>query len=58
MVWDAPSATHLLVSDPEDSWFLVPADAATVTPTQTLDLTRRFGSAEVDLADATPRCPA
>ncbi len=43
VVWDAPSATHLLVSDPEDGWFLVPVDAATVTPTQTLDLSRRFG---------------
>ena len=32
VVWDAPSATHLLAGDAEDRWFLVPAEAATVTP--------------------------
>jgi len=50
VVWDAPSATHLLVSDLDDRWLLVPADAATLTPAPTLDLTRRFGAAEVDLS--------
>ena len=54
VVWDAPSATHLLVGDAEDRWFLVPAEAATVTPAQTVDLSRRFGAAEVDLAAGIP----
>ncbi len=51
-VWDAPSATHLLLPDEQDRWWLVPAGAATLTPGQGLDLTRRFGSAVVDLSDA------
>ena len=50
VVWDAPSATHLLVSDPEDGWFVIPADAATVAPAQAFDLSRRFGSAQLDLS--------
>jgi 3-oxochol-4-en-24-oyl-CoA dehydrogenase len=50
VVWDAPSATHLLVGDADDRWHLVPAEAATLTPTQTVDLSRRFGSARVDLS--------
>jgi 3-oxochol-4-en-24-oyl-CoA dehydrogenase len=54
VVWDAPSATHLLVGDAEDRWFLVPAEAATVTPTQAIDLSRRYGSAEVDPSTGTP----
>ncbi len=54
VVWDAPSATHLLVSDAEDQWFVAPVDAAKITPTQVLDLSRRFGSAEVDFEHATP----
>jgi alkylation response protein AidB-like acyl-CoA dehydrogenase len=49
VVWDAPSATHLLVSDDDDRWFVVPVAAATLSPTQALDLSRRFGSAQVDL---------
>jgi 3-oxochol-4-en-24-oyl-CoA dehydrogenase len=53
-VWDAPSATHLLLGDAEDRWFLTPAEAATVMPTQTLDLSRRFGSAAVDVSAGTP----
>jgi alkylation response protein AidB-like acyl-CoA dehydrogenase len=54
VVWDAPSATHLLVGDADDHWFLVPAEAATVTPTVAIDLSRRFGSAEVDVSAGTP----
>ena len=50
VVWDAPSATHLLVGDADDTWHLVPVAAASVTPVQTVDLSRRFGSAEVDIA--------
>ncbi|HET9423528.1 MAG TPA: acyl-CoA dehydrogenase family protein [Nocardioides sp.] len=54
VVWDAPSATHLLVGDADDRWFLVPVEAATVTPAQAIDLSRRFGAAEVDLSAGTP----
>ena len=32
VVWDAPAATHLLVADAEDGWFLVPPDGVDVTP--------------------------
>jgi len=52
VVWDAPSATHLLVPDERDAWFVVPVGATTVTPARTVDLTRRFGSATVDLSAA------
>ncbi len=48
--WDAPSATHLLLSNDADEWFVAPADAATITPMTGLDLSRRFGSVGVDLA--------
>jgi alkylation response protein AidB-like acyl-CoA dehydrogenase len=50
VVWDAPSATHLLVSDAEDSWFLAPIDAATVKPAEAVDLSRRYGAAHLDLS--------
>ncbi len=49
-VWDAPSATHLLVSNEADEWFVVPADAAAVAPSVGIDLSRRFGSAEFEPA--------
>ena len=52
VVWDAPSATHLLFPDARDEWVVVPAGAAAITPAQTVDLTRRFGSARVDLSAA------
>ncbi|WP_341924103.1 acyl-CoA dehydrogenase [Nocardioides psychrotolerans] len=50
VVWDAPGADHLLVSDTDDQWYVVPAAAADVTASLGLDLTRRHGSARVDLA--------
>ncbi|GEP37358.1 acyl-CoA dehydrogenase [Nocardioides psychrotolerans] len=49
VVWDAPGATHLLLSDADDQWYVVPATAADVTGLLGLDLTRRYGSARVDL---------
>jgi hypothetical protein len=52
VVWDAPSATHLLVPDARDEWVVVPARATTVTPAQSVDLSRRFGSATVDFSAA------
>jgi 3-oxochol-4-en-24-oyl-CoA dehydrogenase len=56
VVWDAPSATHLLVPDERDEWVVVPVEAVAVTAAQTLDLTRRYGSVTADLsvADAMP----
>ena len=42
VVWDAPSATHLLLAD-EDRWYVVPRAAAEVELATGLDLTRRFG---------------
>ncbi len=53
-VWDTPSATHLLLPDDRDDWWLVAVSAATLTPGLGLDLTRRFGSVEVDLTGARP----
>ncbi len=49
VVGDAPGATHLLVSDAGDEWYVVPGAAADVTPSLGVDLTRRSGSATVDL---------
>ena len=49
-VWDVPSATHYLLPNADDDWFLVPADAVTGSPAVGLDLSRRFGSATADLA--------
>ncbi len=51
-LWDAPSATHLLVPNDVDEWFVVPAEAATIAPVVGVDLSRRFGSVEVDLSAA------
>ena len=64
VVWDVPGATHLLLGGREPSgaeaWFVVPADRVVCSterpdsPAGTrlvgLDLTRRFGSATVDIA--------
>lgn len=47
VVWDAPGADHLLVSDADGAWSVVPAAGVTVTPTLGLDLSRRFGSVTV-----------
>ena len=50
-VWDAPGATHFLVPGSQDDWHVVPAEAATASPSSVigLDLSRRFGRVEVDL---------
>ena len=54
VVWDAPSATHLLLAD-EDRWYVVPRAAAEVELATGLDLTRRFGRlVQVDRGDAAP----
>jgi len=54
VVWDAPSATHVLLAE-DESWYVVPRDAVTLTSTLGPDLTRRFGSmSDVSLADAVP----
>lgn len=49
-VWDVPSATHYLLPNADDDWFVVPAGGVTTTPALGLDLSRRFGSVQVDLA--------
>lgn len=56
VVWDAPSATHLLLPLGDGgAWGVLPAGAASVQPAAGLDLTRRLGSlARADLATAEP----
>ncbi len=49
VVWDAPGSDHLLVSDAEDQWWVVPAGAATCSGALGLDLTRRSAEVQVDL---------
>ncbi|WP_148613007.1 acyl-CoA dehydrogenase [Nocardioides rubriscoriae] len=53
VVLDLPGATHVLLPDADDAWWVVPASALSATTSPGLDLTRRFSSATVDLADAT-----
>ena len=50
-VWDTPVATHFLVPDLEDQWYLVPAEVASAAPSSAtgIDLSRRYGRVEVDL---------
>lgn len=45
-VSDVPSATHFLVPNDADEWFVVPATDSTSRSGLGLDLTRRFGSVE------------
>jgi len=47
VVWDLPSATHVLLADDSGSWRLYPRDAVEVTSSTGLDLSRRFGTARV-----------
>ena len=55
VAWDAPSATHVLLADDDDRWYVVPRDAVTLTASLGPDLTRRFGTvAGVSLAGAAP----
>ena len=44
LVWDAPSATHLLLPDDAAEWFVVPRGAVELTTSVGPDLTRRFGT--------------
>lgn len=53
LVWDAPSATHVLAD--VDGWRLLPRDAVELAPSLGLDLSRRFGSLTV--LDATAGTP-
>jgi alkylation response protein AidB-like acyl-CoA dehydrogenase len=54
-VWDVPGATHLLLPNDNDEWFVVsfvePVDgvSGSSSPAMGLDLSRRFGRVEVDL---------
>ncbi|MDO9458338.1 acyl-CoA dehydrogenase [Nocardioides sp.] len=54
VVLDLPGATHVLLPDADGAWWVAPAAALTATTSVGLDLTRRFSSATVDLAGATP----
>ena len=54
-----PSATHLLLGDADDRWFVVPARRGRrSTPRQALDLTRRFGGGRGRPRRRRRRCPA
>ncbi|MBZ5738803.1 acyl-CoA dehydrogenase family protein [Nocardioides mangrovi] len=54
VLWDAPSATHVL-AESGDAWVLLPHEAVEVAPDTGLDLTRRFGT--VTVADASAGRP-
>lgn len=43
VLWDAPSATHVLLADAAGAWRLLPVGAVEVGASTGLDLTRRFG---------------
>ncbi|MEI5674024.1 MULTISPECIES: acyl-CoA dehydrogenase [unclassified Nocardioides] len=47
VVWDVPSATHVLL-ELDGTWTVLPRSAVTLTPVLGLDLSRRFGSVRVD----------
>ena len=47
VVWDLPSATHVLLADAAGSWSLYPRDAVEASSSVGLDLSRRFGTARV-----------
>lgn len=51
VVWDVPSATHVLL-ELDGSWVALPRSAVTVSAGSGLDLSRRFGSVRVDDASA------
>ncbi|NHC21617.1 acyl-CoA dehydrogenase [Nocardioides sp. IC4_145] len=51
LVWDVPSATHVLVElegDADGGWRVLPVEAVTVAPSTGLDLSRRYGTVSVD----------
>ena len=43
-VWDAPGATHVLLADADDAWYVVPRESLAVSPAAGPDLSRRFGT--------------
>jgi alkylation response protein AidB-like acyl-CoA dehydrogenase len=47
VVWDLPSATHVLLADAGGSWSVYPRDAVEASSSVGLDLSRRFGTARV-----------
>src|SRR6478735_5719380 len=47
VLWDAPSATHVLLEDATGEWRVLPVGAAEVAASTGLDLTRRFGRVRV-----------
>ena len=49
-VSDVPSATHFLVPNADDDWFVVPAEGLTSSAAVGLDLSRRFGPVEADVS--------
>lgn len=51
VVWDVPSATHVLL-ELAGTWSVLPRAAVTLTPAVGIDLSRRFGSVRVDDATA------
>ncbi|GAW48192.1 MULTISPECIES: acyl-CoA dehydrogenase [unclassified Nocardioides] len=52
VVWDTPTATHVLLADGDDSWRVLPRDAVELTSALGLDLSRRFGTGRVVDASA------
>ncbi|WP_036507785.1 acyl-CoA dehydrogenase family protein [Nocardioides sp. URHA0020] len=55
VVWDLPSATHLLLADAAGSWSVYPRDAVEATSSVGLDLSRRYGAVRVvDAAAGVP----
>jgi alkylation response protein AidB-like acyl-CoA dehydrogenase len=51
VVWDVPSATHVLI-EVDGTWTVLPRAAVTLAPVGGIDLSRRFGSVQVDDASA------
>jgi alkylation response protein AidB-like acyl-CoA dehydrogenase len=47
VLWDAPTATHVLTDLGGEDWRLLPREAVEVTPSLGIDLTRRFGRVSV-----------
>src|SRR6478735_6902459 len=47
VVWDLPSATHVLLTEGSGSWSVYPRDAVEASSSVGLDLSRRFGTARV-----------
>ncbi len=47
VVWDLPSATHVLLADAAGAWSLYPREAVEATSSLGLDLSRRYGAARV-----------